>query len=101
LFRVKSLPVSPTAIAVLPLTHVAPERYSAGAPVSSAHEPPPLRVAAKLFGELAGMAKSPPTASPCCWLRKASALIPTVGPLFSGVALQHQPLQGGRSSACS
>ena len=44
-------------------------------------------MAAKLFGEVAGTAKSPPTTIPCCWLRKASALIPVVGPLFSGVAL--------------
>src|SRR6188472_1894628 len=85
LFRVKSLPVRPTAIAVLPLTQVAPDRYSVGAPVRSDQLCPPSFVFAKLSGDVAGVAKSPPTASPCCWLRKASALIPAVGPLRIGV----------------
>src|SRR5206468_10346963 len=84
------LPEGRTAIAVWPLTQVAPERYSAGAPVIRLQEAPPLRVLAKLFGDAAGRLKSPPTASPWRWLLNASAKMPALGPLFIGVALTVQ-----------
>src|SRR5262249_12032858 len=85
-FLLKSLPERPTTIAVLPLTHVAPERYTEGAPVSRSQVAPPSRVLAKLLGDAVGALKSPPTARPCRWLLNASALMPADGPLFSGVA---------------
>ena len=59
-----SLPVGPTTIAVCRSRQVAPERYSAGAPSISFQLKPPCLVLAKLFGESAGAAKSPPTAMP-------------------------------------
>src|SRR5215208_2764769 len=81
------LPLGPTAIAVWPLTHAAPERYSSGASFTSCHVLPPSEVTANASGDDVGSRKSPPTAIPCCWSRNASAKMPALGPLWIGVAL--------------
>jgi hypothetical protein len=57
------------------------------------HELParaPSAVSASASGATVGVAKSPPTAKPCCWPRKASAKIPADGPLWIAVALTCQ-----------
>src|SRR5215213_4003052 len=79
------LPLGPTAIAVRPFSHVAPERYSSGASVTSCHVLPPSDVIANASGEAVGARKSPPTAMPCFWSRNASAKTPAEGLLGIGV----------------
>src|SRR4029453_15063128 len=98
-----SLPDGPTAIAVWPSTHATPERYSPGSAAASIHVAPPSSDRAAPSGALVGAAKSPPTASPCSWPRKASAKMPALGPLGIGVELtvHVRPRSGERNTRAS